>query len=343
MSDVGTALVGFGYWGANLARNVHAAEGLRLIAIVDADAERRVGAAAAHPSARVESDVAAVLADPDVSAVLLATPAASHEDLALRVIEAGKHLFVEKPLATTVPGCRSIAEATDRMGVTVMVGHTFLYSAPVAWLRDAIRDGELGAVQYLYSQRLNLGRIRSDCNALWNFGPHDVSILLHLLDERPTEVSANGFAFLQEGIDDVCFATLRFPSGVAANVHVSWIDPRKTRLMTVVGDRKMAVFDDVSSDRKIALYDAGVTGPDASLGEFTSLGDFQWRTRAGDVVLPRIDLREPLLVEMEAFATACRTGEPPLTDVRHGTDVVRVLCAAEGSVAKGGAPVEIGW
>ena len=224
-----------------------------------------------------------------------------------------------------------------------MVGHTFLYSSAVRWLKGAIDAGDLGRLRYLSSQRVNLGRIRTDCNALWNFGPHDISILHYFLGERVAEVSANGFAFLQPGIADVCFVTLRFPSGIAASVHLSWIDPRKTRLMTVVGDRQMAVYDDVSPDRKIWLYDRAwrpsrarrsVNSPRSG----TSSGGTR-RRRAPAA----IEMKEPLLAEMEAFGEACRTGEPALTDARHGADVVRVLCAAEKSMAKGGSPVEVDW
>jgi predicted dehydrogenase len=220
-----------------------------------------------------------------------------------------------------------------------MVGHTFLYSAPVTTLRQYVERGELGSVQYLYSQRLSLGRIRRDCNAMWNFAPHDVSIMLHLLQDDVVEVSAKGFSFIQPGIDDVCFASLTFASGVGANIHVSWIDPRKTRLMTVVGDQKMAVYDDASADQKISIVDAGVAGRRDGFGAYESMGDFQWRTRAGDIVIPHIPMTEPLLAEIQAFGIACSTGEPPITDGHHGAEVVRVLDAIDRSARSGGSPV----
>ena len=342
---VGVALVGYGYWGPNLARNAQAAEGLRLVAIADGSADRRTAAAAQYPAAAVVDGIAAVLARDDVDAVILATPAATHAELAQAVLASGRHVLVEKPLATTVEGAAAVVQAAEVADRVAMVGHTFLYSPPVHWLKSSIASGELGKLQYLYSQRLNLGRIRADCNALWNFGPHDVSIMVFLLEETPEEVSATGFSFLQPAIEDVCFATLRFPSGVGASLHLSWIDPRKTRLMTVVGDKKMAVYDDVSTDQKIWLYDAGAERPigpdDMGFGRFDSMSEFQWKTRAGDVLIPKIAIREPLLNEMEAFAAACATGVKTPTDAAHGLEVVKVLSAIDESVRRGGAAVKV--
>jgi len=340
---VSVALLGHGYWGRNLARNLAAAENLELLRVVDPDDGARRAAERAFPTARVGSDVESVLADPDVEAVVLATAAGSHFRLASAALEAGKHVLVEKPLATTVADGEALVALAERKQRVLMVGHTFLHSAPVRRLREYIEDGVLGEVQYLYSQRLSLGKIRRDCNALWNFGPHDVSIMLYLLDDRPVEVSARSFSFIGEGVDDVFFCSLQFSSGVGGNFHVSWIDPRKARLMTVVGDRKMAVYDDVSVDQKIQLVDAGLAGGQAPLGQFESLGDFQWRTRVGDIVIPHIEMSEPLLREVAAFGRACRGLEPPLTDGRHGVDVVRILAALDESAARRGAPVEICW
>lgn len=335
------ALVGFGYWGANLGRNINAAANAWLCGVADTDEGRLQHARRLLKVGQTWSCLGDVLADPTVEAVALATPAPTHASLALEIIHSGRHVLVEKPLAMSSAEAEELIESATDAGVICMVGHTFLYSEPVRRLRSYIASGELGKIEYLYSQRLNLGRVRADCNALWNFGPHDVSILLYLLDERPSEVSACGLSFLQPGIDDVCFATLQFPSGVGANLHLSWLDPRKTRLMTVVGDSKMAVFDDVSVDQKISIYDSGVAGDPR--GEFESLGDFQWRTRAGDIVIPHVAMREPLLTEIEAFAHSCRTGEPPLTDARHGADVVRILEAIDKSVAQRGVPMSLDW
>jgi predicted dehydrogenase len=341
---VNVALVGYGYWGSNLARNIHASTTTRLRAIIDTDAEVRARAERAHPSAAISAQVEDALSDLDVEAVVIATPAHTHAELACAAMERGRHVLVEKPLAMDPKSADEVVALAERCGRVAMVGHTFLYSPPVQRMRRYVSDGDLGAVQYVYSQRLSLGRIRADCDALWNFAPHDVSIILYLLDERPTEASATGFSYVQDGIDDVSFASLRFPSGIGANVHVSWLDPRKVRLVTVVGDRKMVVFNDVSADQKLSLFDSGVARSERpSFGDFQSLGEFQWRTRSGDLLIPEVAMTEPLLLEMEAFGRACRDGEPPLASARHGADVVRVLHAISESARYRGAPVEIEW
>lgn len=341
VSAVRAALIGFGYWGQNLARNIKAAHNLELVVVADVDQSRR-DAATAAVGAQGAASLDEVLARDDVDAVVLATPASMHESDAIRVLESGRDVLVEKPLAMSTTGAERVVAAADETGRIAMVGHTFLYSAPVAHLRASIEAGELGKIQYIYSQRLSLGRIRTDCNALWNFAPHDVSILLHLLDEEPVAVAAQGLSFLTDDVSDVFFATLRFASGVAANLHVSWIDPRKVRLMTVVGDKKMAVYDDVAVEQKITMHDAGVAGPTGpDLGAFRSMAEFQWTVRAGDITIPKLQLREPLLAEMEAFGEACLSREPPLTDARHGLAVVRVLEAIQRSADLGGASQEI--
>jgi predicted dehydrogenase len=259
-------------------------------------------------------------------------------------LRTGRHVMVEKPLAMTPEDADAIVGVARAGGLVAMVGHTFLYSPPVRRLREYVASGELGRVQYLYSQRLSLGRIRRDCNALWNFGPHDISIMLYLLEDRPTEVTGRGFSFIEAGVDDVCFASLSFESGIGANIHVSWIDPRKTRLLTIVGDRKMAVYNDVSPDQKIWVFDAGVArSSDPTLGEYASMGEFQWRTRAGDILIPSVAMEEPLLLELTAFGESCLTGARPLTSAEHGADVVRVLSAIDTSARAGGAPTKIEW
>lgn len=339
---IGVVVAGFGYWGANLARNVEAVPSTELVGILESDESRREAAATTHRHARVWTDLDQALTDDRVDAVILATPASTHATLASQALEAGRHVLVEKPLAETVADASRLIELAEASGLTLMVGHTFLYSPPVRRLRSWVQRGELGQIQYLHSRRLSLGRIRRDCNALWNFAPHDLSIMMYLLDDRPVEVTSRGFAFIQPDIEDVCFGSLRFASGVGANLHVSWIDPLKTRTMTVVGDEKMAVYNDVSVDQPLALVDSGVAR-DQDLGEYLSLGDFQWRTRAGDILVPRIEMTEPLFEEITAFSHACQSGEAPITDGHHGHDVVKVLVALDESMKKSGAPVEIQW
>lgn len=334
--------VGFGYWGSNLARNIDAVAGLDLVAIADSSPERRRDAQSRHQNAVVTADMRSILESPEIDAVALATPATSHGQLALDALRAGKHVFVEKPLAMSEMEASAIVDASTETGLVAMVGHTFLYSSPVRALKKMIDSGHLGDIKYLYSQRLNLGRIRQDCDALWNFAPHDISIVLYLLGEHPSEASARGVSFIQSGIKDVYFATLIFPSGATFNLHVSWIDPRKVRSMTVVGNERMVVYDDVSADRKIEVYDSAVAGPEGgSFGSFASFGDFQWRTRAGQILTPRIAIREPLTVEMEEFAEAIQQGRRPLTDARHGRQVVRILEAIQRSSEISGQSVHI--
>jgi predicted dehydrogenase len=275
---------------------------------------------------------------------VVATPAATHAAMALRVLESGRHVMVEKPLALKVEDAEAVVQVADELGRIAMVGHTFLYSPPVCRLRAYIEQGDLGVVQYLYSQRLSLGKVRQDCNALWNFAPHDISIMLYLLGERPVEVSARGFSFITGDLEDVCFASVAFESGIGANLHVSWIDPRKARLLTVVGDRKMAVYNDVSVDQKIQVFDAGIARSNSpTLGDYASMGEFQWRTRQGDIVIPHVSMIEPLLLQMTAFGAACRSGQTPVASAQHGAEVVRILAAIDESAQRRGAPVEIAW
>ena len=284
---VGVAVIGYGYWGVNLTRNVATAHTTDLIGVVDPAADRRALAEQNNPGITTWDSVDDALADARVDAVVIATPASTHVDLAIQCLEAGRDILVEKPLAETSADAEKIAQlAADRDRI-LMVGHTFLYSPSVHRLKSLIAEGDLGAVQYLYSQRLSLGRIRRDCNALWNFAPHDVSIMLHLLDEPVVEVTAKGFAFIDPEVDDVCFASMTFESGVGANLHVSWIDPRKTRLMTVVGDEKMAIYNDVSGRPAPLARGLRCGQGSGSRRRTRASSDFQWRTRSGDIVIPQ--------------------------------------------------------
>jgi predicted dehydrogenase len=340
---LGVAIVGYGYWGANIGRNLALSDSTEFVGVVDPDPGVRTRTRRPHPSITVWSTLRDALEDSRLQAVIVATPAASHSELALQALRAGRHVLVEKPLALKPTDARDICDVARHLGLIAMVGHTFLYSPPVATLKRYIDEGRLGRVNYLASQRLSLGKIRPDCNALWNLAPHDVSILMHLLDEAPSEVSARSATFLQAGIPDVYFATLEFPSGTIAHIHVSWMDPRKVRSLTVVGDGAMAVYDDVQADQKLAIYDAGVS-PEAveQFAEYGSMAEFQWRTRVGDIFIPKVAMREPLLNEIEAFADACTTGDPPLANAEHGLRVVEVLTAIDASTQHRGCPVAVG-
>lgn len=331
------AVVGLGYWGPNLVRVAAESPDFELAAICDADAGRLESIGRRHPGARATASFDSVLDDAAIDAVVLATPAETHHRLVRAALDAGKHVLVEKPMARTVEECEDLIQAATSANRVVMPGHVFLYNAGVRKVRDYIASGELGDVYYAYSQRLNLGQVRRDVNALWNFAPHDLSILDWWFDATPERVTANGFSYIQPGIEDVVFMTLEYPNGIGANVHISWLDPHKVRLMTVVGSEKMVVYDDTSADERIRLYDKGVVkkmldGADQSLGRFETFAQFQLLLRAGDVLIPKIDFVEPLQLEFADFAAAIRGEHPPLSDAQLGLHVVRSLVAAQAAM-----------
>ncbi|MFQ5668823.1 MAG: Gfo/Idh/MocA family protein, partial [Candidatus Binatia bacterium] len=335
--------IGLGYWGPNLLRNMMAVPEAQLVAVADVNRQRLAEVAQSWPGVAATRDYREVLKRADVHAVVIATPAASHGQLVREALSAGKHVLVEKPLATSTGEGRPLVDLAQRHSLVLMVGHTFLYNAAVRRLKRYLEDGELGSVFYIYSQRLNLGRVRQDVNALWNFAPHDVSILLYLLNDTPVQVTARGFAYLQERVEDVVFMTLVFPGSISAHIHISWLDPRKVRQMTVVGSRKMAVYDDLSTDARIVLYDRGVDRvPTAdSPRDFKSFAEFQLRLRSGDVTIPALNFPEPLRLECQHFVDCIRQGQPPLTSGSHGLEVVKVLAAAQQSIRSHGATVSI--
>ena len=273
-------------------------------------------------------------------AILIATPAATHYELASTYMDRGYHVFVEKPLAMRVDESEALAAQAEANNLTCMVGHTFLYSGPVNWLRDYVHSGNLGKIHYIAMERLNLGRVRSDCDVLWNLGPHDISILVHLLG-LPESASAVSHSFLQPDIADVISCSLRFPDAMGF-IRLSWLEPQKVRRTTVVGSKQMVVYDDVSSTAPIAIYDAGVVRPEQSSPlAFSSYGEFGFQTRQGDIAIPMVQRPEPLISEMNAFADAVATGVPPASDARHGVAVTKVLTALTSSASNRGAEVAI--
>jgi predicted dehydrogenase len=344
VNEIALGLAGVGYWGSKLARNVHEAAGSRLAAICDPDPARLAATGDRYRDARQFGDFAELLASDEIQGVVIATPASRHADHARAALEAGKHVLVEKPLALTLEDCDDLVERSAATGLTVMVGHTFVYSEPVRYLRRLIQAGELGRVLYAYAHRLNLGVIREDLNALWNFGPHDVSILLFLLDRMPTRVSARQYSLLNRELEDVVFLVLEFPDEIVAHVHESWLDPRKIRELTIVGDGKMAVYDDTDVETPLRIYDKGITLPEIEMmgSSESGFGEFKLQTRSGDMLAPRVMSPEPLRVEIEHFVGCIATGEQPETDVHHGRDVVAILEAAERS-ARTGTPVDLTW
>jgi predicted dehydrogenase len=315
-------VAGLGYWGPNLARNFASLPDVELVWLCDQAPEALERVGSAFPAASRTSDLDDLLADPDLDAVVLATPVPTHAALAERVLDAGKHCFVEKPLAQSVADAERVVAAAERAGRVLMVGHLLEYHPGVAKLKEIAESGELGEIHYVYSHRLNLGQLRADENSLWSLGAHDISVLLHLLDEEPSEVEARGEAYMRPGVEDVVFGFMRFPSGRAAHMHLSWLDPHKARRFTIVGSKRMATFDDMDLERKVTVYDKGFDEAAGSYGEYI--------TRSGDIWSPRIPNREPLRIECEHFVECVRTGATPRSDGRSGLRVVRVLEALQG-------------
>jgi predicted dehydrogenase len=334
--NVGIAVVGTGDWGANLVRNFANLPGARLVALHDSDAQRLRKSAAQYPGARAVDNLEELAGLAEVQAVVVAASAVSHYTLTKTLLEGGKDVFVEKPLALSVTHAEDLVRIARERGRILMVGHLLLYHPAVRYLKDLVERGELGDLLYLYSQRVNLGKVRRDENALWSFAPHDLSVILHLVGQVPVDVVARGSAFLQGSIEDVVFVDLRFPDGKLAHVHVSWLDPHKLRKFTVVGSRKMAVFDDMEASEKIRVYDKGVD----RTGQFVSYGD-ALTVRSGDILIPKISLQEPLRLECQHFLECVREHKTPLTDGVGGLEVVRVLAAAQASLEQGGTPVRL--
>ena len=332
-SPLHLALVGYGYWGPNLARNFHQLAGVKLAYVVDpnpaarAQAEQRYGCATA---ARLDE----ILADPALAGVVVATPARTHFTLARDALAAGKHVLVEKPLTMDLDEGAALIALARQQQLTLMVGHVFEYNPAVRYIKTLIEQGELGEIFYLYSRRVNLGRVQSDVNALWSIAPHDISIVLYLLGQMPDAVRCQGASCLNDNVEDVVFLTLFFPNNLLCHVHASWLDPSKTREMTVVGSHKMVVYDDVSAEGKVRIYDKGAFRK----GDVT-YGDFQYKLHSGDILIPRLDLHEPLQMECAHWIDCIRTGSRPLTDGENGLRVLKVLDAGERSLRQEGAKI----
>ncbi len=334
-TPLGIAVVGAGGWGKNHVRNYSLIPDAQLRYVCDHDASARGRVEAQYPATKVVADVRPALDDPEVHAIVVATHAPSHYEVALQALQSGKDVFVEKPLCLSSAHAAELCEVAEREGRILMVGHLLLYHQAVISLRDLIVQGELGKVLYIYAQRVNLGVVRRDENAWWSLAPHDISVANYLLDAVPSAISATGTCFLQpeRGVEDVVFATLHYPGGRMAHIHVSWLDPHKIRALTVVGDSKMAVFNDTSPDQKLAVFDKGVEPPAAVSYEEGV------RVRTGDIRIPALRMAEPLRRECEAFLDAVRTRKAPVADGRSGLEVVRALEAGSESLSQGGGRV----
>jgi len=322
MTRVG--VVGLGYWGPNLARNFDHLPDAELAWLCDASGDALERLARAFPSARTTASVEDLLGDESLDAVALATPVSTHAELARRVLEAGKNCFVEKPLGQSVEEAERVVESAREAGRVLMVGHLLEYHPGVERMSELIEAGELGDVRYIYSNRLNLGQLRRDENALWSLGAHDVSVILRLAAEEPYECRAVGESYVNEGVEDVVFCYLRFPSGLAAHMHLSWLDPHKERRFTVVGSKRMATFDDMEVERKLSVYDKGFDEDYSSYGEYIA--------RSGDIFSPHVPNEEPLRIECRHFLDCVRDGLEPRSGAGSGLRVVRVLEALQRSL-----------
>jgi len=343
---VNIGIVGIGYWGPNLVRNFNSIEGCSIKGICDISRERLNSISTTYRGIPCTCDMKELLSDPSIQAMVISTPASSHFDHARQCLKSGKHVFVEKPLALTVEECEELIALADKNKLCLMVGHTFLYNDAVIKTKELIRNKALGDVLYVYCQRLNLGKIRNDLDVVWNLAPHDISILCYWFDGLPLRVRAKGYSYIQREIADVAFMTLDFPGGIGAHVHVSWLDPNKTRLITIVGTKKMLVYDDISLDRKITIYDKGPVLVSKAGGDQTPIGyatydDFKIELRDGDITIPCMKVREPLNHECKEFIRCVRSGSRPLADGKNGLDVVRVCRAGTLSMNKGGSPEDL--
>ena len=333
---VTVAVIGVGGWGKNLARNYHEIPDCRLKYICDLDPEKLARLSQQLPGTNATSDLEAVLDDYEVQAVVIATPGPTHYALCKRALERGKDVYVEKPFVLQVEHAEDLIEIAHRQRRVLMVGHLLEYHPVINQLRELIQNNELGDIYYIYTQRLNLGTVRRDENALWNFAPHDISAILYLLNREPTDVCARGQSYLQRGVEDVVFMTLNFADKSMAHVHVSWLDPHKVRKLIIVGSRKMAVFDDVEGTEKLRIYDKGA----AQNADYNSFAEYV-SLRFGDVLIPYVKVAEPLRLECQHFLECVRTRQQPRSDGHDGCRVTKVLDAAQRSLRMNGLPVSL--
>jgi predicted dehydrogenase len=329
-------VVGLGYWGPNLIRNLNELEGAHLSWICDLDQSRLDMFGRRYPTVRCTRDFEELLLDPELDAIAIATPVSTHHPLGLAALNAGKHVFIEKPLAGSVAESKELMSVAGDRGLTLMPGHTFLYSPPVNTIRDLIRSGELGDVYFISTSRVNLGLHQPDVSVAWDLGPHDFSILCYWLEETPAHLSAMSRSCIFPTIPDIAFINLEYEQGAIAHVELSWLAPSKLRRTTIVGSRKMVVYDDVSNE-PVRIFDSGVM-----LNDPQSFGEFRLSYRTGDIVSPAVTAAEPLQLEMADFCESIRTAGVPRSSAELGLEVVRMIEAVDASLDSGGARVPLG-
>ena len=331
------AVVGCGYWGPNLIRNFRSLADCRVRWVCDQDGERLSHIQQLYPEVQSTKDFADALADSELDAVAVATPVRFHHALARQALDAGKHVFIEKPMASSVAECLDLVQLAEQKGRTLMVGHTFIYTPVVRRIKEIVDSGYLGEIYYISSRRLNLGLFQKDINVAWDLAPHDISIILYLLDELPEAVGCQGKAHVAPGIEDVTNMSLNFPNGGFATIQSSWLDPNKIREMTIVGSKKMLVYDDIEPLEKIKIYDKRVEAP----AHYDTFAEFQYSYHYGDIYCPYVKQVEPLRVECQHFLDCIRDGCTPDTSGADGLRVVQILEAASMSMRDGGASIPI--
>lgn len=338
VETIRVGVVGCGYWGPKLIRNFQSIPGSNLQIVADLRQDRLDHIRGLYPGVETTTDYAQLLHSP-VEAVAIATPVARHFEMARDALLAGKHVLVEKPLTRTSQEAEELVRLAQERQRVLMVGHTFEYNPAVEYLKDLIGRGELGKVFYIDAARVNLGIFQKDINVIWDLAPHDISILLYLLEKKPTQVRAHGAAYVQPHIEDVAYLTLDFPNGVMAHIRVSWLDPCKIRRITVVGSQKMVVYDDVETTERIKIYDKGVTAPPYS----DTLAEFRLSYHYGDITTPAISDAEPLELECKHFLECIRNGRKPRSDGYVGLQVVKILEGAQRSLENGGVAEMLVW
>lgn len=335
--NINVAIVGCGYWGPNLVRNFRSLPGCRMRMICDTEIGRLAHMKEVYPGVETTQNFGDVVNNPEIEAVVIATPVRFHFDMGLRSLEAGKHTFIEKPIAASVSESLELNAVAEKRSLTLMVGHTFIYSPPVRKIREIIRSGDLGDILYVGSRRLNLGLFQKDINVAWDLAPHDISIILFVLDQIPVSVNCQGKDHFTKGIEDVTNMTLRLSNGAFSTIQSSWLDPNKIREMTFVGSKKMLVYDDLEPIEKIKIYDKRVEIPP----HYDTFAEFHYAYHYGDIYSPYLKQIEPLKMECQHFLDCIKTGEEPESSGIKGLHVVQVLEAASESLKNGGREVEV--
>jgi predicted dehydrogenase len=328
-------VIGCGYWGPNLIRNFRALAECRMKTICDVNPLRLKHLKTLYPDILGVLEWEEIVNSPDLDAVAIATPVRHHYEMAKASLAAGKHTFIEKPMAASSQQCEELIDLAKQMSRVLMVGHTFLYSPVVRRLKEILQAGDIGSVRYIGARRLNLGLFQQDINVVWDLAPHDLSVILYLMEEMPLTVNCQGSAHVNHAIEDVASTCLSFSNQRCAIMHHSWLEPRKVREMTIVGTRRMMVYDDVEMLEKIKVYDTRVDPPP----HYDSFAEFQYSYHYGDIYIPRVEQEEPLKIECQHFIDCILRGETPLTCGRKGLELVRILEACSESLRRGGAPV----